>query len=249
MKRSLAFVIALVLLAVIVAPALALVSGSPTQDAWVEVANPTNTNNTADLWVRASTVSCTPDRVSYLQYDLTGLTAAQMGWATLVVRINGITGDFSTPRNVTLYRLLNDNWTETNVTWNSVNPGTTPGAGPNIGAKIQAIPVSAALTTITFNDPALLAYFKEKAGGKISFALEMTDNCTAGSTGVRIDSAEFVTGGSAPTLDLRTAGPPPTAVEVSTASAQRTAWPLYAGLGVVALGVVAGVVISRRKAA
>lgn len=42
---------------------------------------------------------------------------------------------------------------------------------------------------------------------------------------------------------------PPLAVDVSSASAQSTSWPLYAGLGAVALFVVAGVVISRRRTA
>ena len=77
----------------------------------------------------------------------------------------------------------------------------------------------------------------------------MTGNCTAGLDGIRIDSAE-VPPAARPTLDL----------QHRSATAQRgrgerphppsrTAWPLYAGLGVVALGVVAGVVISRRRTA
>lgn len=249
MKRLLVIITASILLAFTVTPVLALVSGPPTQDAWVGKADPGTVTNDVNLWVRASTVSCTPDRVTYLQWDLSNLTSSQIGYAALTMRVNGVTGDFSIPRNVTLYRLLDDNWTETNVTWNLVNPGETPGAGPNLGAAIQTIPVSGA-GMITFDSANLLSYFKEKAGGKISFALEMTDNCTAGSTGVRFDSAEPSTGGSEPSLDLRTAGPPPNVVEVSTVSAQQnSSWPLYAGLGAVALFVVAGVVVSRRRTA
>ncbi len=250
MKRILALFAVTTLMSLIAVPTvLGVTSGPPKYDAWVQVANPDTPNSGTDLdnlWVRASTVNCTPDRVTYLQWDLAdipdGVTIAS---ATLTLYANGLSGDFSIPRNVTLYQLLNDSWNDS-VTWNTVNPGTTPGAGPNLGAAIQTIGVQT-MGPVTFSNSNLVSYLQSQAAGDniASFALEMTDNCTAGSTGVRFDSSNKVNGIS-PQLMIYD----PNAVTIATFTTDTPAstWPLYAGLGALVVIAAAGVAWSRRRA-
>lgn len=250
MKKILKLLSVIMLASLIAIPVVSnAASGPPRYDAWVEVANPDTPNsgtNLDNLWVRASTLSCTPDRVTYLQWDLSDVpVGAIINSAALSLYVNGVSGDFSIPRNVTLYQLLNDDWNES-VTWNQVNPGTTPGAGPNLGPAIQTIGV---LTTgtITFTNSNLVSYLQSQADGdKIaSFALEMTDNCTAGSTGVRFDSKDK-TNGISPQLIIQN----PNAVSISNLTTDTPAptWPLYAGLAALVVIAAAGVAWSRRRA-
>ncbi len=228
--------------------ALSAASGAPLADAWVEKAFPDRPNsgtNLDNLWVRASTTSCTPDRVSYLKWDLTDIPVGTvLQSASLTLYANGLDGDFTTPRNLTLYQLLNDNWNDS-VTWNLLPPGDTPGA--NLGPSIQTVAVSA-VGTVTFNNAGLLSYVQAEADGDnvASFALEMTDNCTAGTTGVRFDSSNKV-GGNAPHLQLNSE---PNSVTLTDSSAQQTnSLPLYVGLGALALVAAIGVGVSRRRTA
>jgi hypothetical protein len=237
MKRLLAILTIVTVLGVFsTASALAAGSGPPAADAWTDINAADTVNNTVNLWARGSTTACTVTNRTYLRWDVSGLTST-VGTATMTLQINALSGDFTTPRSVSLYQVLTDSWTESLLTWNNQ---------PAIGTLIQTVGVSAT-GQMTFNAGALATYVdaQAKGDGQASFAIQMTGDCTAGSAGVRMDSKETSTG-TAPQLVLYS----PNAVDMSTASAQQqTSWPLYAGLGAVALFVVAGVVISRRRTA
>lgn len=236
MKRLLAILTLVTVFGIMSATGvLAAGSGPPAQDGWVDINAPTVINNTVNLWARGSTTACTPTNRTYLKWDLTGVTST-IANATITLNINGLSGDFPNPHNITLYQVTNDAWDETTLTWNN---------SPTIGSAIQTQTVTV-VGQVIFNDPLLAAFLDAQAKGDhvASFAIDMTGNCTAGSVGARFDSKEATTGAK-PNLSISN----PNAVDMSTASAQQSSWLLYAGLAAVALVVVAGVTISRRKTA
>lgn len=240
MKRLLAIlVIVTVLGAFSTAAVSAQASGPPEADAWVDINAPTSVANTINLWIRGSTTACTVTNRTYMRWNLAtipeGITISD---ATLTLTANALSGDFTTPRGVTVYQVAGDAWDENTLIWNNA---------PAVGAAIATVNVTAT-GPVVFSGPALASYLDSQAKGDnlATLALQMTGDCTAGSSGVRFDSAETTTG-AVPNLVMRSS---PTAVNMSSASAQRAAsWPLYAGLGAVALFVVVGVMISRRKMA
>ncbi len=236
MKRLLAILTLVTIVGIVsTTSVLAAGSGPPAMDAWTDINQPTTPQNTVNLWVRGSTSACTPTNRTYLKWDVTGITKTITD-ASMTLVINGLSGNFPNPHQIILYQVTNDAWDEATLIWNNQ---------PAIGAAIQTITVTA-VGQVMFNDPALAAYVdaQAKGDGFASFAIDMTGDCTAGSTGVRFDSKDTTTG-TKPYLSLSA-----NAVEMSTASAQQNnSLPLYAGLAAVALIVVAGVTISRRRTA
>ncbi len=216
-----------------------LVSGPPEADAYAYQTYPDTNYNNNYLWVRGDTVGCTQTQISYLRWNVANLSSA-VNYAGIILNANFTSGSPSTTQ-VVMYKTT-DGWDPTTLTFNNK---------PALGDVLDQKTITTA-GLVTFNAPAILTYVKQEAAGdkKVSIALAMTGNCTAGATSIRFDSAEPAAGGTAPFLDLRTDGPPPTAVQLSTASAQQNnSLPLYAGLAAVALIVVAGVTISRRRTA
>jgi hypothetical protein len=238
MKRLLAILVIVTLLGAFSTMAVsAAASGPPAADGWTDINAPDTVNNTVYLWIRGSTTACTVTNRTYLRWDLTSVSdGTTIASATLTLNANALSGDFTTARNVTLYQVATDSWNETTLTWNNQ---------PAIGSAIQTVQVSAT-GQVAFNAAGLASYLDTQAKGdnQASFALQMTGDCTSGSAGVRFDSKE-TTSAALPNLAMSN----PTAVDMSAASAQRTSWPLYVGLAAVALFVVAGVMISRRRTA
>ena len=247
MKR-LSIVTAIVLVGVLLLTSVAfaaLVSGPPTMDATVDATGATN--NGTQLIIgsayTSATQSCTINSTAYLQWDLTNM-AAKAEYADLALMYLFASGA-GAGTTLNLYAVANDAWTEASV--GTVNPA--------LGNLLQSITISSstpANSTQTFATSQLFVDFINSqatvvtpgADNKASFAIRIASNCTT----TAILGFGTLNAGNSAQLHLRTAAPP-NAVDVSSATAQPVAWPLYAGLGAVALFVVAGVVISRRRTA
>jgi len=240
-RTYLAIILSLLIFALTVGTVLALVSGPPAQDTYVDknTSEAGVSHDGMELRVQGSNLgTCDAVRTAYMQWNLQDLSAPA-GWAQLNLTVT------STPSNaagqtISLYRTT-DGWDES-LTYN------TP--APAVGALIESVTLpsgiaSGAVVSFGGTDAALLQYINEKVGQpSISFALKFS-TCATTSLIWFLDSES---GTGAPNLEVRTAAPP-NAVDVSSTSAERTSLPLYAGLGAVALILVAGLAISRRRTA
>jgi hypothetical protein len=197
----------------------------------------TDPNN---LWITLSNTpggACTVTRITNLQWNVDDLAGRSVGSASITLTRNG--GTSNAPGYVVGLYELADNWTDAS-NWNTT---------PQPGAQIETKPFPASNgATVVFNSAALATYLQNQINGDgiASFAVRLVSNsgsCSATVSAV-FNSSSMTSG--RPTLAAAT----PNAVEVSTASAETaTSWPLYAGLAAVALFVVAGVVISKRRTA
>ncbi len=262
MKRmSLVSAIVLVGMLAFVSNAFALASGPPSMDGWVD-ATTTNTYGTTTTFILQSSYNAgagTCDTIStgYMKFDLSNLgngSGGTVGYADIVMRLTDTTAAGSATV-VGLYTVENDNWDETAA----LDP--TPGLGDVkpalLGEPLTTLTVSSSTslnTDQTFpSTQALVDFFNSQStfvtvptgahDGVASLGMKIS-SCGTSAT-VRFGTRENA---NPPQLHLRTAAPP-NAVDVSSASAERTSWPLYAGLGAVALIVVAGLAISRRRTA
>jgi hypothetical protein len=211
-------------------------TGVPIADTYTNInAADTAYGTETQLWATLSGNNgiCTTTRITYLQWDLSNLAGTSLGSASIQLTR---TGGTSNPQNYTvgLYEVGNG-WTETS-TWNTAPQPTT---------LIESKPFPTANgEKVTFNSTAFVDSLQGKLGGTASYAIQFVQPGGCSST-VSVIFGSRESGANAPALAAAT----PTAVEVSTASAERSSWPLYAGLGAVALVVIAGVMISRRRTA
>lgn len=242
--------IAVVVLTAVTTGALALVSGLPEADTYVDFNARDTSQNGNDLRIQGSSGAgggCDPVRTVYMRWSLTGLTQAP-GYAKLQLITVGAGSSNAGGRFVTLYQLADsdDGWDES-LTYNTPAPG--------VGAAIQTVSLPGtdavpAGTVITFGDAdtGLLTYLQQEYNSRnkiASFALRFT---TCAATSIQwFEDRE--SGASGPYLEVRLT---PTAVALSTFAADNPApaWPLIAGLGALAALIsAAGVWIYRKRAA
>lgn len=219
---------------------LAQASGPVDADASTDINTPGATTNDDRLRVEAGTPNCANSRtrISFVKWDVSAVNQA-VSSATMTFGVQSVTLASATAGNqqVVLYA-TGDSWDETTVNW---------GNQPALGAVLQSVVVpSTGGGTVVFNSPELAAYVQQEANGDnvASFALALTGNCGESVVTLRLYSKESTVG---PDPNLQVLGP--TAVSMVETNAERTSWPLYAGLAAVALVVVAGVMMSRRRTA
>lgn len=231
------------LLLIVITAAVAFAAYLPSDDAYVRAgaAADTNYGDQSVLSLYGSTAACTLTDWSYMKFDLSAVTG-EIGRATLALTVAAAPSSIQAGTTVTLYEVAADGWTESTV---------TASLAPALGPIIQALPAPTANGQIvTFGDASgaspLSDYLRAQALGDkyASVALVLTGTCGAQSSAVRFASTEHASI-AAPSLSLYT----PTAVTLATSSAETVTWPLYAGLGAVALVVIAGLAVSRRRTA
>ena len=242
-KRTVvSIVVAVLILASLVVFTGASDFGPPVNDAWVDVNEPNKSSDSGtalnNLWVRGDTTSCTPSYRTYLKWDLSDVSDDQtIASAIMTLYANATSpGTFDMSRNVTLYRVADDNWGD-DVTWNT---------GAAVGSTIQTVAYPGGAGYVVFDNSALASYLNTEAKGDnlASFALQMTGDCTSGTVGIRFDSSDKV-GGIAPDLEMRN----PTSIGFYSFRAGS------AGTGTLILAIVlltavfvSGVVLLRRRA-
>lgn len=197
-----------------------------------------------DLWITKTGDpggNCVDSRITYLQWSLTDVPEGGIiGYVGVTLTRSGATSN-GPGYTIGLYQ-ASDEWTEASTY------ATTPLPGALLDTKPFLTTNGASLT---FSSDALLSYVQAQADGDnvLSLAVKLVTpgTCPTSAVSLVFDSSED-SAGVAPSLDVRTA-PPPNAVSVATSSAETVTWPLYAGLGAVALVVIAGLAVSRRRTA
>lgn len=242
MKLITRLVLVLVLLLSAVGVASAAFTG-PMYDTYVQVGG-SNFPTAAQMLVQDSTGSCTDTQVIYLQFDASNIGTVSS--ASLVLTHGQTLIGIDTNPVLTLYGVAD------------FDPATLTGSNapvPSTGQVIQNLTIpstTTAGTKITFGgaDSGLANYIQSQANGDnvVSLALSFSASCNPVNSQLNFYTSEYnTTPANRPQLTVN--GTTPTAVEMSKAEAQPVSWPLYAGLGAVALVVVAGVVLTRRRTA
>lgn len=263
MKRLVVVAIAILLVscsAISGVSAAPLAPGVANQDTYVSLGDSGSNFDGQYLKVGTSPGACSStgsqSETSFLRWDMQSaigqnVTSAQMTFSILLNLAAGAT-------QLTLYRVADDGWGASTLTYDYPTAGA---GGPALGTAIQTIDVPAGYTgLVTFGAASptssdLATYVKGQlvqGDGKASFALRVT-NCpdaadqALGVTILLNDSEHNDPVGSAPNLTTQTT----TAVTLRTLHAFDSAvnWPLIFGLGVVALVVIGGLAMARRRAA
>jgi hypothetical protein len=197
----------------------------------------------ATLWITKSgdiNNNCVDTRTTYLKFSLTTVAPGTVLAPTsqLVLTRSGAVGSSYT---VGLYETTNA-WTES-----SDNTGFPP-VGNLIGSAV-ALPASNGATA-TFTGQALATYVQNAnvaPDDAVSFAVRLVSagSCPTGAQSLVLYSQDQANAALAPTLSLF-----PNAVTLSTFRPADPAvnWPLIVGLAVLAVAVVGGCVVTRRRA-
>ena len=228
------------------------------QDSYVVIRGTEESSNFGSLdYIEASSSDnfasnppgCDSNHVIYLRWNLDQVNGAASVNGTnqtnLTLNLNSTFGIGTTDR-LKLYKVNNDNWTETTITGDNA---------PALGDLIEDIAAPTSPGTVVFSNAALADWINENssyvgsgdttAGNDIvSFAIRI-EGCTSTSI-ERFDSKETTTG-VPPALNIYD----PNAVSVSHFGAQNAGnplnWPMIAGLFALAAVVVAGVGYGVRR--
>jgi len=194
---------------------------------------------------------CSNSQVGYIGWDLSAVSSA-VSTAQLTLTTQSVTG---LPEDSTVtFQLVNPAshaWTE-----DGTDPGFLDLTNPENVLATTSIVLTTPPQQVVFGgvaNPAdavkLGAHFEVlRSSGAATVGVRISNGCTL-STNVVFEDSEGETTPPAGEPDLMIYGP--NVVAVSSLSAARTAsaWPLYAGLGAVALILVAGLAINRRRTA
>jgi hypothetical protein len=206
MKRLFFTTALVILIAVFCAQAaLALASGSPSQDSYVRETNPDANFDGEDLSVVGSTNACNPTDTVFLQWDLSSIADGEtVHSATLKLTPRFVTS--TSDAMLSLYE-TGDGWTEGAITANN---------DPAIGNLIQTISAPTAVgEQAVFSNGALATYLNNQAAGDniASFALRFSSGCAASVSGIIFQDEES----PADKPDLQMSNP--TALSLFSASA------------------------------
>lgn len=246
MKKALFILVAGLLLLTTASGALAAsYNQTPIADSWVDN-TATNFGTATTVKVNSSAVgSCNVSWTTYMKWDISTVTQA-IGSATIALtpRFSSYSASAANPVTVSIFQAANDTWGEA-----TINGTNAPAPTGNPLTSFSWTAPATVGTPVTFPNTTELTNYLNSVlpsnggNGLVSVAIQVK-SCGTGDARIDFDSKESTTGVK-PALNLFK----PNAVEVSSVSAQPATWPLYAGLAAVALFVVAGVVISRRRTA
>ncbi len=96
------------------------------EDAFIEMSNPnSNFGTVANNASRSGAIVVEKDaREGFMKFDLSGISSASVNSAKLRVRTN----NQAETGNTVQFQIIDDNWSESTVTWNNPPPGVSPGA-------------------------------------------------------------------------------------------------------------------------
>lgn len=200
--------------------------------------------NTGQLLVQDQTAACAGKQFAYFQFD--GTNIATVTSASLILTHGATLNGIDSNPVLSLYEVP------------YYNPATIDGSNnpePS-GERLASVTIPSDTTQgtkITFEGDALERSIQAQANTGnhiVSFALSFSSSCHTLVTQVNFYSTDYTQDVTRrPALTVEGTKKIPNAVDMGKASAEPVSWPLYAGLGVAALFVVAGVVITRRRTA
>ncbi len=197
MKQVIGLTLALAWIVGSVAAAWASPAAPPNHDTYVDVNSPEDNFNNNLLEISASTANCEPTSITFLQWDLSHLSAyAEVPTATLTLVVTDTMNVVGT--RVALYA-TGDTWTEDSLTFANA---------PALGVKLDSQPLPSEGETLIFASDALRFYLEAQlAENRIaSFALLLEGTCSSGLTMVLFNDREQ--GVTFPDLYLETAARP-----------------------------------------
>lgn len=218
-------------------------SGSPDQAATATYGDanphPDLLNATASVPVGGS---CSPKSAIYMQWDLSNVASNGpiSGFTKptkLTLTVGGTSGNTGAAQ-FTLYGIENsaEGWNKS--TLNGGGSATLPPIATSATIGTAAITGSQVVFDSSTNSPTLINYLNGKPASPGGTLVVIMTACTGFLTSVTFGSADLSM------YDVNSV-----TLSDFTASDPATTWPLYAGLGAVALLVVAGLAISRRRTA
>ncbi len=150
---------------------LAEEGGAAGPDTFARITQPDTNFDVQYLSVAASTSACNPTDITYVYWDLTGITnTAVVHIASLTLTTNYASG---TDGVILGLYAVESGWHEETLTW---------ATAPALGALIETRPApTAAGQPVTFNSAALIAYLNSKVrsgADHASFALRFTEGCS-----------------------------------------------------------------------
>lgn len=189
--------------------------------------------------------SCNDDYIAYIQFDVSNILTVDSASLTLT-QVDTPVGLNYGP-TLTLYGVAD---------FNSATLSGKSYPVPSAGTVIQSIALPTSLPagyTVTWggaSNAGLKNYIQQQADGDnvVTLAMSFSLDCFDVSSNIAFSSQE---GAHPPVLTIAGTKVDPNAISLSTFSADdsKVTWPLYAGLGALALIVAGGLAISRRRAA
>lgn len=212
-------------------------------DTWLDETVGTNNPTSPQLLVMDQTNSCATE-IQYVYFQFSVSQFQTVNSVSLqLTHASTIAGVENSPA-LSLYG-TND------VDLAAMTPANNPTPSGTPLASVTIPPSTSALTKITFSSPELTQYVQQQANGDntVTLIMSFSGNCSAITTQLNFYSMDYT--GDATRKPALTVLGTPLAVSLSNAEAQQqpNAWPFYAGIAAVALLVVAGVTISRRRTA
>ena len=192
MRRSILLATVVLLVTALAANvALALGSGPPSDDAYVDINTPSTPHDDDELEVRASNTACDPTYIVYLKWDLSDIPdGTSVHTATLTLTTSSASN--SSGASITLYEAA-DVYAATSTPWEE--EGLTYSNAPDIAVgtpiETQAAPTAGGQALI-FSSTALRDYVNAQAAGDnvASFALRFSGGCPTGLTAVVFEDRE-----------------------------------------------------------
>lgn len=225
----------------------------PFHDTWVQQ-NGVNNAAATGINVQDSTAACTDTQIGYFQFDVSNIGKVNSAILELTHAPTAI-GIATNTTALTLYGVPDFDPATLD---GSNDPLPSPLPDP-LPAGVQVIQTKTFATVPRLDtklrfgdtDAYLAQYIQSQANrdGVVTLALSFSAGCNGNNSQLIFFSQDYSANAARrPQLTVEFSNP--TGVDMRTAAAQQPAsWPLYAGLAAVALFVVAGVVISRRRTA
>lgn len=232
-----------------------------TEDIYVVRSSPNTVYDNGLLYLQQNlTGTFEADKVTLLKFDLSGIAfpiaKARLNLGVVSGRIGGGTG---CPTSVALPEIhvydASNTWTETS-TWTSIGGFDLRGSlRADLDETAYSVPVHLHWTDDGTDVNDTLAAYLELRRNAADHTASLWIQPVGTGNGQMVFGDHEATASTlcvgadlVPTLQLADASDPLT-VTMATSSAETVTWPLYAGLGAVALVVMAGLAVSRRRMA
>ena len=185
---------------------------------------------------------CSPNRVSYLLFDLSGITPSEkIESATLTLAVNS-----GAPQDGSTMTMAVEG--TTNVAWSEDGVGQPVlhwvNNRPTLGTPLASKPMVVS-GSIEFSDALLTKFLDDNKGHSVTLGITPVA-CAGNQPAQWFHSKENTSGAAVPTLSIN----PTTAVTLRTFRSADPAvnWPLIAGLGALVALVAGGILFYRKRA-
>lgn len=218
----------------------------PYVDTWVQLPSTSNPSNVT-LYVQDSLSTCNDTQITYIQFDASNI--ATVSSASLVLFAGQTEIGLQSGPELSIYGV-----TDFNLATGAGAP-TTAGLTPLQTINVPSTTVRFDPFTFGGSHTGLAGYIQTQANGAtpqtVTLALSFSANCHGINSQLSFYSQRYSNATYHPQLTIVGTKKDPNAVSLTTFSSDGSNlnWPLYIGLGALALIAAGGLVYSRRRAA